>query len=86
MERPPAAEKNLRFLVTNTGYVEPTWLGVRSLGRLLGVAWSGTGSWSANFNENHSNDVATSNGRRVQGERADAFVYWVAINPKEKAP
>ena len=86
MARPPAAEKNLRFLATTTGHVEPTWLGVSSLGRLLGVAWRSTVSWSANFNENHSNDVATSNGRRVEGERDDAFVYWVDANPKEKAP
>jgi len=84
--RPPAAEKNLRLLATSIGHVGPTWLEVVSLGRLFGAARSGTGSWSAKFNENHSNDVVTSIGRRVQGERADAFVYWVDANPKEKAP
>ena len=86
MERPPAAEKNLRFLATNSNPIEPTWLGVSSLGSYFGEAGRGTRPWSAKFNENHSNDVVTSIGRRVQGERADAFVYWVDANPKEKAP
>ena len=85
MERPSAAEKYLRLLATRIGHVGPTWLEVSALGSLFGVTWSRTGSWSAKFNENHSNDVVTSIGRRVQGERADAFVYWVDTNPKEKA-
>ena len=83
MARPPAAEKNLRLSATNLGHIETTWLEVDSLGSLFGATRGGTGTWSANFNENHSNDVATSIGRRVQGERADAFVYWVNYNPKE---
>ena len=83
--RPPAEEKSLRFLATNVGDVERAWLGARSLSGLHELAQSRTTWWPASFNKNHSNDVVASNGRRVHGERADAFVYWVELNPKENA-